>query len=112
MLELSAAQIARFKSDGVLVLPGAVDAERCGAARELLWSVLATDLPELKRDDRSWMLRKPRRDPGNGVAHGPTGWSPHLTCFTLVEVARVREAAAAEPQRNHASNIFGGPGSP
>jgi hypothetical protein len=94
---------------GVLVLPVAVNAEWCGAARELLRSVLATDLPSLARDERSWMLRKPRRDPGNGVVHGPAGWSPRLTCFTLVEVApRVREAAAAEPQRNHASNIFGG----
>ena len=50
---LTASQIARFKRDGFLVLPAALDLELCRQARDALWDAVAMHLPRMKRDDPS-----------------------------------------------------------
>lgn len=53
---LTASQIARFKRDGFLVLPGVIDPEMCRQAREEMWAVLSTKCPRMKRDDPATWL--------------------------------------------------------
>lgn len=53
---LTTSQIAKFKRDGFLVLPGVLDLELCRQAREDMWAVLATQCPRIKRDDpKTWL---------------------------------------------------------
>ena len=63
---LTTDQIAEFKREGYVTLPGVLDLELCGQARELMWYTIAEDLPRMKRDD-------------------PTTWGP----FTKEEADRV-----------------------
>jgi len=53
---LTTDQIARFKRDGFLVLPAALDPELCRQARDEMWETIAANLPRMKRDDpTTWM---------------------------------------------------------
>ena len=52
---LSEDQIAEFKRDGFLVLPGVLDTDLCRQARDQMWEVVAEHRPGMKRDDSaSW----------------------------------------------------------
>ena len=52
---LSEEQIAQFKRDGLLVLPGVLDSDLCRRAREQMWDIIAAYRPLMKRDDpTSW----------------------------------------------------------
>ena len=46
-------QIAKFKHDGFLVLPGVLDASLCRQARDDMWEALAEYRPAMKRADPS-----------------------------------------------------------
>ena len=50
---LTECQIAQFKRDGLLVLPGVLDPNLCQKARDQLWGVIAEHRPSMKRDDPS-----------------------------------------------------------
>ena len=50
---LTESQIAQFKRDGFLVLPGVLDPELCRRARDDMWEAIAEYLPRMKRDDPS-----------------------------------------------------------
>ena len=52
---LAAADVARFKRDGFIVLPAAADPDLCRQARDALWGSIATALPRLRRGEpRTW----------------------------------------------------------
>ena len=63
---LTTDQIAEFKREGFLILPGVLDLELCRRAHDLMWETTAEYLPRLKRDD-------------------PTTWGP----FTKEEAERL-----------------------
>ena len=46
---VTADQIAQFKRDGFLVLPGAIDPELCGQARDQMWDTIADHRPSMRR---------------------------------------------------------------
>jgi hypothetical protein len=48
---LTEEQIARFKRDGMLVLPGVLDAELCRQARDQMWEIIAENRPSMRRQD-------------------------------------------------------------
>ena len=50
---LNTDQIAQFKRDGFLVLPGVLDSELCHKARESLWAAVEAHLPAMKRGEPS-----------------------------------------------------------
>ena len=50
---LTTSQIAQFKRDGFIVLPGVVDADLCRQARDQMWDTIAEYRPSMKRDDPS-----------------------------------------------------------
>ena len=50
---LTTDQIAQFKRDGFLVLPGVVDPELCRQARDQMWDTIAEYRPSMRRDDPS-----------------------------------------------------------
>ena len=50
---LTVSQIAQFKREGFLVLPGVVDPELCRQARDQMWDTIAEYRPSMKRDDPS-----------------------------------------------------------
>ena len=50
---LTTDQIAQFKREGFLVLPGVVDPELCRQARDQMWDTIAQYRPSMKRDDPS-----------------------------------------------------------
>ena len=78
---LTESQIAQFKRDGFLVLPGALDSELCRRARDDMWEAIAEYLPRMKRDD-------------------PSTWTPITD-----------EEAAGFPQSQHGGQpYFGGGG--
>lgn len=53
---ISESQIAQFKRDGILVLPGVLDLDLCRQARDQMWKVIAECRPSMKRDDPSTWL--------------------------------------------------------
>ncbi len=53
---LTAAQIAQFKRDGMLVLPGVLDLDLCRQARDQMWDLIAEYRPSMKRDDSATWL--------------------------------------------------------
>ncbi|MCY3784482.1 MAG: phytanoyl-CoA dioxygenase family protein [Chloroflexi bacterium] len=50
---LTTDQIAQFKREGFLVLPGVVDPELCRQARDQMWDTIAQYRPSMRRDDPS-----------------------------------------------------------
>ena len=50
---LTTSQIAEFKREGFLILPGVIDPELCRQARDQLWETIAEYRPSMKRDDPS-----------------------------------------------------------
>ncbi len=50
---LTESQIAQFKRDGMLVLPGVLDPDLCRQARDQMWELIAEYRPSMKRDDAS-----------------------------------------------------------
>ena len=50
---LTTDQIAQFKREGFLVLPGVVDPELCRQARDQMWDTIAQHRPSMRRDDPS-----------------------------------------------------------
>ena len=50
---LTTDQIAQFKRDGFVVLPGVVDPELCRQARDQMWDTIADYRPGMRRDDPS-----------------------------------------------------------
>ena len=48
---LTEEQIARFKRDGLLVLPGVLDADLCRRARDQMWEIIGEHRPAMRRDD-------------------------------------------------------------
>jgi hypothetical protein len=53
---LTESQIAQFKRDGMLVLPGVLDLDLCRQARNQMWGVIAAHRPSMKRDDPATWL--------------------------------------------------------
>jgi hypothetical protein len=53
---LTTSQIAQFKRDGFIVLPGVVDADLCLQARNQMWDTIAEYRPSMKLDDPSTWL--------------------------------------------------------
>lgn len=47
---LNEGQIAQFKRDGMLVLPGVLDPELCRQARDQMWEIIAEHRPAMRRD--------------------------------------------------------------
>ena len=84
---LTAAQMAHFKAEGYLVLPGALDPGLCAQARDHQWATLRKSIPTMDRDDPStWPrdLKATRTDvqaPEDPyLATSPTGF--HIYCGT------------------------------
>ena len=50
---LTDAQVAQFKRDGLLVLPGVLDLDLCRRARDQMWAILAEHRPMMQREDPS-----------------------------------------------------------
>ena len=50
---LTESQIAQFKRDGMLVLPGVLDPDLCRQARDQMWELIAEHRPSMERDDPS-----------------------------------------------------------
>lgn len=50
---LTESQIAEFKRDGLLVLPGVLDPDLCSQARDQMWSLIEEHRPSMKREDPS-----------------------------------------------------------
>ena len=50
---LTTSQIAQFKREGFLVLPGVIDPELCRQARDQMWETIAEYRPSMKREDPS-----------------------------------------------------------
>ena len=48
---LTEEQIARFKRDGMLVLPGVLDADLCRRARDQMWEIIDEHRPAMRRGD-------------------------------------------------------------
>ena len=48
---LTTSQIAQFKRDGFIVLPGVIDPELCHQARDHMWDTITEHRPSMKRDD-------------------------------------------------------------
>ena len=48
---LTESQIAQFKRDGMLVLPGVLDLGLCRQVQDQMWAVIAEHRPGMKRDD-------------------------------------------------------------
>jgi hypothetical protein len=72
---LTAAQMAHFKAEGYLVLPGALDPELCSRARDHQWATLRKSIPTMDRDDPStWP-----RDLKVARADKPEVDNPYLT---------------------------------
>ena len=94
---LSAAQVATFRREGVLVLPAFVDDKKCEVVRRQMWAATASALPQLRREDPSTFLRPAQRSPGNGIDHGPSGICPHLCWFTDEENVNLCVAQGAAP---------------
>ncbi len=86
---LSASQIAQFKRDGFVVLPGVIDPDLCRQARDQMWDTIAEHRPSMQRDD-------------------PSSWGP----FTDEEQAGYqRPEAGGDPYfagRNHRMTIRNG----
>ena len=53
---LTESQIAQFKRDGMLVLPGVLDLDLCRQARDQMWELIAEYRPSMKRGDPSTWL--------------------------------------------------------
>ena len=53
---LTESQIAQFKRDGMLVLPGVLDLDLCRRARDQMWDLIAEHRPSMKRDDPATWL--------------------------------------------------------
>ena len=53
---LTESQIAQFKRDGMLVLPGVLDLDLCRQARDQMWALIAAHRPSMKRDDPTTWL--------------------------------------------------------
>ncbi len=53
---LTEGQIAQFKRDGLLVLPGALDPNLCRQVKDQMWGLIAEHRPSMKRDDPSTWL--------------------------------------------------------
>ena len=53
---LTQSQIAQFKRDGLLVLPGVLDAELCRQVRDGMWDLIDEHRPSMKRNDPSTWL--------------------------------------------------------
>lgn len=52
---LSEEQVAQFKRDGMLVLPGVLDADLCRRARDQMWEIIAAHRPFMQRENpASW----------------------------------------------------------
>ena len=69
---LSESQIAQFKRDGVLLLPGVLDTDLCRRARDQMWQIIAEHRPSMQRDDpHTWtpFHDEPRGD-GDRPAEG------------------------------------------
>ena len=59
---LSESQIAQFKRDGMLVLPGVLDLDLCRRARDQMWEIIAEHRPSMQRDDpATWVPFSERR---------------------------------------------------
>ena len=56
---LTTSQIAQFKRDGFVVLPGVIDPELCRQARDQMWDTIADHWPTMKRDDPSTWVPLP-----------------------------------------------------
>ena len=50
---LTTSQIAQFKREGFIVLPGVIDPELCRQTRDQMWDTIAEYRPSMKRDDPS-----------------------------------------------------------
>ena len=48
---LTEEQIARFKRDGMLILPGVLDPDLCRRARDQMWKIIDEHRPAMRRDD-------------------------------------------------------------
>lgn len=48
---LTGEQIARFKRDGFVVLPGVLDQDLCAQVRDDMWATIESGLPRMKRHD-------------------------------------------------------------
>ena len=80
---LTTSQIARFKRDGLLVLPGVIDPELCRQARDQMWDTIAEHWPRMQRDDPSTWQPFPEenwRQSPSPIFQRPTGGGdPYFT---------------------------------
>ena len=75
---LTAQQMGQFKRDGYLVLPGALDAERCRQARDDMWETIATYLPRMKRSEPSTWGPISEDENAALLARKPGGGDPYF----------------------------------
>lgn len=76
---LTPSQILQFKRDGYLVLPAALDPDRCRQARDRMWETIATHLPRMKRQDpATWGPITEEEQARLAAARPDVGGEPHL----------------------------------
>ena len=77
---LTTSQIAQFKRDGFIVLPGVVDPELCRAAREHMWNTIADHRPSMKRDDpATWVPFTEEEQASYDTQRPDAGGEPYFT---------------------------------
>jgi hypothetical protein len=75
---LSPDQIARFKRDGFLILPAALDPDLCRQARDQMWETIASYLPRMRRDDPSTWGPLSQEESDRLKAQKPQGGDPYF----------------------------------
>ena len=73
---LSPAQLSKFREEGFLVLPAALDPALLAAARDHVWRVLGAEVPRLRRGEpSSWAAFSADELAAHKEMHGPFGFS-------------------------------------
>ena len=75
---LTTSQIAQFKREGFLVLPGVLDPELCRQARDQMWDAIAAHRPSMKRDDPSTWIPFAEEEQSN-YPPSEDGGSPYFS---------------------------------
>jgi hypothetical protein len=75
---LTEGQIAQFKRDGMLVLPGVLDLDLCRQARDQMWALIAEHRPRMQRDDpATWVAFT--EEEGAGYERPEGGGDPYFS---------------------------------
>ena len=90
---LSESQIAQFKRDGMLVLPGVLDPDLCRQARDQMWEMIARHRPRMQRHDpATWVPHPASHMQGRARENFRVDNLPHLSplFFDFITHPRIR----------------------